>query len=322
MGARHDRPRLLGDEGHGRALRAPPRRARRARARRAGGALLARVRAAGKGRDPRALAALPPRGPARRCAARSRPSRSTTGTRCARALAAARALLDARPPRLPPGHLRLAGRRARAARRRTQPRPLLPRGDRGAARRRPPHRPRARRGEARADITDARAAAGARRGLRRSRRRASLPLDAALRLREPAGQRRPQQRAAPARRDPRDQRARQRGGASRASTARSPAAASWTACACSRRDVVERARTQQAAGIDPLLGIPLRMGLGFWLSQPRRAGLRASVRARAPSAIPAPAARSASPIPTRASASATSRTGWAAASPSTSGRRR
>ena len=35
---------------------------------------------------------------------------------------------------------------------------------------------------------------------------------------------------------------------------------------------VDLARTQQAAGVDPLLGIPLRMGLGYWLSQPRVPG--------------------------------------------------
>jgi CubicO group peptidase (beta-lactamase class C family) len=31
---------------------------------------------------------------------------------------------------------------------------------------------------------------------------------------------------------------------------------------------IERARSEQAAGIDPLLGASLRIGLGFWLSQP------------------------------------------------------
>ena len=35
---------------------------------------------------------------------------------------------------------------------------------------------------------------------------------------------------------------------------------------------VELARTQQDAGVDPLLGIPLRMGLGYWLSQPHVPG--------------------------------------------------
>ena len=34
------------------------------------------------------------------------------------------------------------------------------------------------------------------------------------------------------------------------------------------RASIERARTEQARDMDPLLGIPLRMGLGFWLSQP------------------------------------------------------
>ena len=33
-------------------------------------------------------------------------------------------------------------------------------------------------------------------------------------------------------------------------------------------DAIERARSEQARGSDPLLGMPLRMGLGFWLSQP------------------------------------------------------
>ena len=47
--------------------------------------------------------------------------------------------------------------------------------------------------------------------------------------------------------------------------------------------------------MDPLLGIPLRVGLGYWLSQPGVPGF-ASVRTRAPSAIPARAARSASRI--------------------------
>jgi CubicO group peptidase (beta-lactamase class C family) len=31
---------------------------------------------------------------------------------------------------------------------------------------------------------------------------------------------------------------------------------------------IERARTEQARDMDPLLGMPLRMGLGFWISQP------------------------------------------------------
>jgi CubicO group peptidase (beta-lactamase class C family) len=35
---------------------------------------------------------------------------------------------------------------------------------------------------------------------------------------------------------------------------------------------VALARTQQVAGVDPLLGIPLRMGLGYWLAQPREPG--------------------------------------------------
>ena len=35
---------------------------------------------------------------------------------------------------------------------------------------------------------------------------------------------------------------------------------------------VELARTPQAEGVDPLLGIPLRMGLGYWVSQPRVRG--------------------------------------------------
>jgi CubicO group peptidase (beta-lactamase class C family) len=36
---------------------------------------------------------------------------------------------------------------------------------------------------------------------------------------------------------------------------------------------IERARSPQAEGVDALLGIPLRMGLGYWLSQPRVPGL-------------------------------------------------
>jgi CubicO group peptidase (beta-lactamase class C family) len=36
---------------------------------------------------------------------------------------------------------------------------------------------------------------------------------------------------------------------------------------------VAAARTAQAADVDPLLGIPLRLGLGYWLSQPRVEGL-------------------------------------------------
>jgi len=35
---------------------------------------------------------------------------------------------------------------------------------------------------------------------------------------------------------------------------------------------VERARTEQAKGVDPLLGIPVRMGLGYWVSQPGMPG--------------------------------------------------
>lgn len=34
-----------------------------------------------------------------------------------------------------------------------------------------------------------------------------------------------------------------------------------------------RARTQQAEGVDPLMRVPLRMGLGYWLSQPGVPGL-------------------------------------------------
>jgi CubicO group peptidase (beta-lactamase class C family) len=36
---------------------------------------------------------------------------------------------------------------------------------------------------------------------------------------------------------------------------------------------IERARTEQATGVDPLMGIPLRLGLGYWLSQPSLPGL-------------------------------------------------
>jgi CubicO group peptidase (beta-lactamase class C family) len=35
---------------------------------------------------------------------------------------------------------------------------------------------------------------------------------------------------------------------------------------------IERARSEQARDMDPLLGMPLRMGLGFWLSQPEVPG--------------------------------------------------
>lgn len=43
--------------------------------------------------------------------------------------------------------------------------------------------------------------------------------------------------------------------------------------ACGGGDVlstagVERARTEEARGVDPLMEIPLRLGLGYWLSQP------------------------------------------------------
>jgi CubicO group peptidase (beta-lactamase class C family) len=38
------------------------------------------------------------------------------------------------------------------------------------------------------------------------------------------------------------------------------------------RAAIELARTPQAEGVDPLLGIPLRMGLGYWISQPETAG--------------------------------------------------
>lgn len=34
---------------------------------------------------------------------------------------------------------------------------------------------------------------------------------------------------------------------------------------------IDRARSEQCAGIDPLLGAPLRMGLGFWITQPNEA---------------------------------------------------
>ena len=37
---------------------------------------------------------------------------------------------------------------------------------------------------------------------------------------------------------------------------------------------IERARAPEAEDVDLLLGLPLRVGLGYWLSQPQRAGLR------------------------------------------------
>ena len=68
----------------------------------------------------------------RRCASRCRPRRSTTGTAMCAALAAAEPCMPPGQARLPPGDLRLARRRAGAPRRRPQPRPLLPRGDRAS----------------------------------------------------------------------------------------------------------------------------------------------------------------------------------------------
>jgi CubicO group peptidase (beta-lactamase class C family) len=39
------------------------------------------------------------------------------------------------------------------------------------------------------------------------------------------------------------------------------------------RASIDRARTQQAVGVDPLMNIPLRLGLGYWLSQPSVPGM-------------------------------------------------
>ncbi len=61
LGARHAGAGVLGHQGGDRAGRPPARRARRARPRRAGGALLAGVRRAWQGTDPLALGAVAPR---------------------------------------------------------------------------------------------------------------------------------------------------------------------------------------------------------------------------------------------------------------------
>ena len=39
------------------------------------------------------------------------------------------------------------------------------------------------------------------------------------------------------------------------------------------RDAIDRARSVRAAGVDVLLGVPLRIGLGYWVSQPETPGL-------------------------------------------------
>jgi hypothetical protein len=41
-----------------------------------------------------------------------------------------------------------------------------------------------------------------------------------------------------------------------------------TACACSRAAAIESARSDQACAEDALMGVRVRMGLGYWLSQP------------------------------------------------------
>ena len=115
LAARHARQRLLDDQGHDGALRAPARRRGQARPRRARRAYWPEFAQAGKGALPvRWLlshrAGLAAR--ARRCC---RTRRSTTGTRCAAALAARDAVVGAgQRARLPRGHVRLAGRRGGA----------------------------------------------------------------------------------------------------------------------------------------------------------------------------------------------------------------
>ena len=116
--ARHAREPLLDDEGHDRALRAPPRRPGQARPRRARRALLARVRAGGQGRDPGALAPRPQRRASSRSTSRCRPSALYDWDAMASALRRAEAVVGAgHRARLPRAELRLARRRADAAHR-------------------------------------------------------------------------------------------------------------------------------------------------------------------------------------------------------------
>ena len=150
LAARHDRQHLLVHKGHDRALRAPARRARRARSRRAGGTLLAGVRA--------------------RPARQRMPVRwllsHRAGLAAVKEMLPLEALYDwdamcaalaAQEPwwepgtaaRLPRRDFRLAGRRGGAAHQRPQSRHVLPRGDRRSARTRSAHRPARRRAPSR-----------------------------------------------------------------------------------------------------------------------------------------------------------------------------
>ena len=108
---RHDRERVLDDQGHDRDLRQPARREGRARSRRAGRRVLARVRAGGQGTDPGALAALPQGGPRRdpQAAPRGRDARLEVHDRGARRRDAVVGAGHA--ARLPRADLRVPGRR-------------------------------------------------------------------------------------------------------------------------------------------------------------------------------------------------------------------
>ena len=132
---------VLHHQGRHRGLRQPPRPARRPRHRRAGGRVLARVQGEGQGRHPRALAALPQgRAALRRRHAHPRGG-AGLGPDDPGPRGAGAGLGAGHRARLPRHHLRLAGRRGRAADLRQEPRHVLPRRVRGAARPRVLDRP-------------------------------------------------------------------------------------------------------------------------------------------------------------------------------------
>ena len=134
LGGGHGGHRLLRHQGRHRHLRAPAGRARRARPRRADRRLLAGVRGGGKGGDPAALGALPPRragGGRRRADPRRGAGLGAGGARDRRPGAELGAGDGARLPRQV---LRLDPRRGGAAGLRPHAGALVRRGDRGAAR--------------------------------------------------------------------------------------------------------------------------------------------------------------------------------------------
>ena len=174
-------------------------------------------------------------------------------------------------PRLSRAHLRLAGRRSRAPR--SAGKSVGRVRARGDLRRRwasgfeigfgPAEEKRA------ADMTPLEPPPELREAARARRRRAEPPL-VLLAFMNPSGERRPQLARAPPRRDPGDQRPRHGAWRSRGSTARSRAAASSTACGCSRAESVERARSLQAEGTDALLEMPDADGARLLAARSRR----------------------------------------------------